>query len=205
MEVVMGKGVAGIWWQSLCRQVLFWIKPLFSATQPRGEENLAVINQRAEKLLDLYGSSVLRLAYSYLHNKSDAEDILQEAFIRFLKAAPVLESEEHEKAWLLRVAANLSKNRIGYNKTRKTDELADELTESLAAEEKPDLAFVWEAVKSLPETYREAIHLFHYEGYSTAEIAKILDRKEATVRSDLRRGREKLKSILKEEYDFAEI
>ena len=96
---------------------------------------MAVINQRAEKLLDLYGSSVLRLAYSYLHNKSDAEDILQEAFIRFLKAAPVLESEEHEKAWLLRVTANLSKNRIGYNKTRETDELADELTESLAAEE----------------------------------------------------------------------
>lgn len=205
MEVVMGKGVAGIWWQSLCRQVLFWDKAVFSVVQPKAEEDLAEVNQRAEKLLDRYGNSVLRLAYSYLHNKSDAEDILQETLIRFLKTDPVLESEEHEKAWLLRVAANLSKNRIGYNKTRETDELADELTESLAAEEKPDLAFVWEAVKSLPETYREAIHLFHYEGYSTAEIAKILDRKEVTVRSDLRRGREKLKSILKEEYDFAEI
>ena len=99
----------------------------------------------------------------------------------------------------MHVAANLSKNRIVYNRTRH----ADELNDALVSEEREDLSFVWEAVKALPETYREAIHLFYYEGYQTAEIAKILDRKEATIRSDLRRGRQKLKEILKEDYDFA--
>lgn len=62
--------------------------------------------------------------------------------------------------------------------------------------------FVWEAVKALPDKYREVIHLFHYEGYSTAQIGKMLNRKEATVRSDLRRGRQKLKDILKEAYSY---
>lgn len=76
------------------------------------------------------------------------------------------------------------------------------MNEELAAEEKPDLSFVWEAVKELPESQREAIHLFYEEGYQTAEIADILRRKEATVRSDLKRAREKLKVILKEVYDF---
>lgn len=156
------------------------------------------VNQKAAQLLDKYGNSILRLSYSYLHNMSDAEDILQDTLLQYLKTAPVLENESHEKAWLLRVAANLSKNRIKYNEKRK----ADELDETLVAQEREDLAFVWEAVKSLPEQYREAIHLFYYEGYSTAQIGLILKQKEATVRSNLHRGRKKLKEILKEAYDF---
>lgn len=152
----------------------------------------------AARILDLYGNSVLRIAYSYLHNFSDAEDILQETLIRCLQTSPTFENSAHEKAWLLKVAANLSKNRIEYNRIRDTDELNDELI----AEEREDLSFVWEAVKELPQKYREAIHLFYYEGYSTAQIAEILNRKESSVRSDLKRGRERLKIILKEAYDF---
>ena len=152
----------------------------------------------AERLLDTYGNSILRLAYSYLHNYSDAEDILQETLIRYLKNVPQVAGTVHEKAWLLKVAANLSKNRIDYNRLRETDELNDELI----AEEREDLSFVWEAVKSLPEKYREAIHLYYYEGYSTGQAAELLGRKESSVRSDLKRGREKLKMILKEAYDF---
>lgn len=154
--------------------------------------------QKAAGLLDHYGNSILRLAYSYLHNLADAEDILQDTLMQYLKTKPVLKTPAHEKAWLLTVAANLSKNRISYNQVRQ----ADELQEDLAAEEREDLSFVWEAVKQLPEKYREVIHLFHYEGYSTAQIAEILGRKESTVRSDLRRGRQRLKEILKEAYDF---
>ncbi len=154
--------------------------------------------RQAERLLDQYGNSVLRLAYSYLHNMSDAEEILQETLIRYLQTAPEFENSAHEKAWLMKVAANLSKNRIDYNQRRATDELKEELL----AQDQEDLSFVWEAVKALPEQYREAIHLFYYEGYSTAQIARILTRKESSVRSDLRRGREKLKQVLKEAYDF---
>ncbi len=164
------------------------------------EISRTVINQRAEEILDAYGNSILRYAYSYLHNMSNAEEVLQDTLVQFLKTAPVFETRQHEKAWLLRVAANLSKNLLAYNSVRRTDELNDELV----AENREDLSFVWEAVKSLPENYREAIHLFYYEGYSTAEIAKILGRKEPTVRSDLRRGRAKLKEVLKGAYGFEE-
>ena len=148
-----------------------------------------------------YGNSILRLAYSYLHNMADAEDVLQDTLIRVLEADPEFKSEEHEKAYLLRTAANVAKNRIDYNKYRETDELNEELV----AEKREDLAYVWDAVRGLPEQSREVIHLFYVEGYRTAEIAKILRRKESTVRSDLKRARERLKEILKEEYDFGKI
>ena len=125
---------------------------------------------------------------------------MQGTLIQFLKTAPHFENEKHERAWMLRVAGNLSKNRIQYNKTRD----ADELSETLAATESEDLSFVWEAVKALPSNYREVIHLFYYEGYSTAEIAGILGKNETTVRSCLHRGRKKLKEVLREVYDFDE-
>lgn len=152
----------------------------------------------AGKMLDNYGDIILRVAYSYLHNMSDAEDILQDTLIQVLKSNPVFENAAHEKAWLIRVATNLSKNKINYNKLRDTDELNDELV----ADGREDLSFIWEAVKQLPERFREVIHLFYQEGYSTKDIADILNRNESTVRSDLKRGRDQLKLVLKEAYDF---
>ena len=143
-----------------------------------------------------YGSYCHGIAMSILDNREDAEEILQETLIRFLQTKPVFANDQHEKAWLLRVAANLSKNKLRAEKIRQTDELNEEL----AAEQRQDLAFVWEAVSKLPERYRQAMHLFYHEGYASREIAQILGRNEVTVRSDLQRGREKLRKILKEEY-----
>jgi RNA polymerase sigma-70 factor (ECF subfamily) len=154
--------------------------------------------QRVSQIMDTHGNRILRVAYSYLHNMEDAEDILQDTLIKYIQSAPDFEGPEHEKAWIITVASNLSKNKIKYNKVRETDELSEELVSG----EESDLAFVWDAVKSLPEKYREVVHLFYQEGYQTGEIARILDRKEATVRSDLARARTRLKEILKEAYDF---
>lgn len=168
----------------------------FSAdeTAPPLQPSRARVNQQAEALLDRHGESILRLAYSYLHNQSDAEDILQDTLIQYLRTSPTLESPAHEKAWLLRVAGNLSKNLLRAQGYRQ----ADQLEETLVTQEREDLSYVWDAVKALPVPYREAIHLFYYEGYSTAQIAQILDQKESTVRSRLKRGREKLKPLLEE-------
>lgn len=163
-------------------------------TEPSVEER----NRQAERLLDRYGQSVLRLSHAYLHNMSDAEEILQDTLVQFLKTSPVFESPNHEKAWLLRVASNLCKNRLIYDRRRR----ADPLSETLAQEDRPDLSFVWEAVKALPVHQREVVHLFYHEGFATAEIARIVGRKESTVRSDLRRARLRLKEILKEGYDL---
>lgn len=169
-----------------------------SAQQTLEEADRTALNQRAEQILNTYGNSVLRYAYSYLHNMSDAEEVLQDTLVKFLQTAPVFETAQHEKAWLMRVAGNLSKNRLDYNQVR----MADELSEELAAEGNEELSFVWDAVKALPEKFRAVIHLFYHEGYSTAEIARLLGRNEATVRSDLHRGRARLKETLREAYDF---
>lgn len=180
-----------------------WVASLFSAKSSgkrAGDSSVsrAVVNAQAEQILSSYGNTILRYAYTYLHNMSGAEEVLQDTLIQFLKTAPTFANEQHKKAWLLRVAGNLSKNRISYNAIRQTDELREELV----SESREDLSFVWDGVKALPEKYREAIHLFYYEGYSTKQIADILQKNETTVRSLLHRGRDRLKGILKEAYDF---
>ncbi|MEK4877339.1 MULTISPECIES: RNA polymerase sigma factor [Paenibacillus] len=151
--------------------------------------------------LKLYGNSILRVAYSYMHNMSDAEDIVQDTLLQLMRANPSFENPEHEKAWLLRVAINLSKNKLNSAWFRKNSELTENYP---VAELTEDLSFVWDAVKILPEKYRIVIHLYYQEEYSTAEIASLLDKKEATVRSLLHRARGTLKINLKGAYDFDE-
>lgn len=182
-------------WLSLFRMAA---ARLFAPKEDAKPVETVSISQQAAQILDTYGSAILRYAYSYLHNQSDTEEVLQDTLIQFLKTRPVFESDEHEKAWLLRVAGNLCKNRLKYNSLRQTDELREELI----VEQREDLSFIWDAVQALPVQYREVIHLFYREGYSTREISQILGRKEATIRSDLSRGRGKLKELLKEAYDF---
>jgi RNA polymerase sigma-70 factor (ECF subfamily) len=174
------------------------------ASEGEGRKSDEQIEKEAEEILNTIGNSILRLALSYLHNIEDAEDILQETMIKFVTVRPVFESDTHRKAWLMRVASNLAKNRIDYNKVRDTMELNEEI----AGEVQQDLdqgdeyKAIWDAVRSLPVHQREAIHLFYQEGYSTAEIAEITGRREATVRSDLKRARDKLREMLKEANDF---
>ena len=162
------------------------------------------IEREAEEILDTIGNSILRLALSYLHNIEDAEDILQETMIKFVTVRPVFESDTHRKAWLMRVASNLAKNRIDYNRVRDTMELNEEIVGEVQEDlDKGDeYKAIWDAVRALPVNQREAIHLFYQEGYSTSEIAELTGRREATVRSDLKRARDKLKELLKEADDF---
>ena len=155
--------------------------------------------EKISHLFQAYGDAILRAAYAYLHNMDDAEDVLQNTFVQYLRAEPIFENSAHEKAWLLRVAINLSKNKLNSVWYKRTDALTEAYP---CAELDDELACVWDAVRSLPPKYREPIHLFYHEGYSTAEIAGILETKEATVRSLLHRGRGMLKDILQEAYDF---
>ena len=157
------------------------------------------IRENAQRILEEYGDMLFRYVYVYLKEREGAEDIVQEVLVRYLKKAPVFESLEHEKAWLLRVTSNLCKNQIAYNRLR----TGEELREELIARECEDYSVVWDAVSDLPDKYRRVIHLYYQEGYSSREIAEILGQRESTVRSLLRRGRQKLKAVLKEVYDFA--
>ena len=147
-----------------------------------------------EAVIRRYSDMVYRLAFARTGNRSDAEDLYQEVFLRYLTRAPAFTSEDHRKAWLLRVAVNCA-NRFHTAPWRKrTEPLSEAL--SVPAPEGEDL---WEELRRLPERDRTVLHLYYYEDMTTEEIAQMLDRNPATVRSQLLRARAKLKKLLVEE------
>lgn len=152
-------------------------------------------NEYIEETVKKYSSSMLKAAFSLLKSTSDAEDAVQEAFIKFITKAPDFENDEHCKAWLLRVTVNISKNML---KSARRKNLP--LTEELPYSEKRDDVLSY--VLSLDEKYRVVIHLYYYESYSIKEIAEILSLPAATVGTRLSRARKMLEKSLKE--DFAD-
>ena len=147
-----------------------------------------------QRVVEEYSSSLLRAAYSLLKNREDSEDAVQETFLRYMEKAPVFTSREHEKAWLLRVAVNISKNHLSSAWFRKRTDLKEDIP-ALEQEEKE----VLESVLKLPAKYRTVIHLYYYEGYSLSEISQILRSPLSTVTTRLSRARKKLAILLKED------
>ena len=147
-----------------------------------------------EQVIDKYADMVYRLALAKTQNKYDAEDVFQTVFMKYLKKAPVFESEEHQKAWLIRVTVNCSKS-IFLSYWRKNTQ---PLEKTLQTEDKEKIE-LFQELKKLPQRYREVIHLFYYEDLSVAQISEILHRKESTVRTQLTRARSILRSFMKEE------
>lgn len=141
-----------------------------------------------------YGHGVLSLAFTYVKNRPDAEDIAQEVFITYLRKAPRFETREKEKSWLMTVTANRCRSFLR-DIRRREEPLPEDLSYLPKVEE--DLM---QAMLRLDEKYRLPLHLHYYEGYSLAEIGKLLRCPVATVGSRLARGREKLKSELGEDY-----
>lgn len=141
-----------------------------------------------------WGTAVYRMAYALTRSRHDADDLFQEVYLRYHRSAPAFETEEHEKAWLLRVTANCAKTALSSPWRRRTVPLEDVYTYS-----DPEESAVNEALAILPGKYRAVLHLFYYEGYQTEEIADILSRSPATVRSQLTRARQKLRELLKED------
>ena len=137
---------------------------------------------------------VFRLAVSCLHRHADAEDILQEVFIRYYRSAPEFENEEHEKAWLIRVTVNACISFLRSPWRR----LTGPLPESVPAPE-AERQWVIELVHKLPTRQAAVIHLHYYEDYSVREIASVLRISEGTVKSRLARGRAKLAEMIEEE------
>lgn len=154
-----------------------------------------------EQVLRKYGDNIYRIALVHTQNEMDAQDIVQEVFLKYAAYSDRFTSDEHLKAWLIRVALNMCTDlkRSAWN--RRTTELNDEC---LPAEEfKTSDSDIHSAVMNLPVKYRDVIHLFYYEGYSVKEISSITEQKENAVKTQLSRGRSILKEVLKGEYDYA--
>lgn len=149
-----------------------------------------------QRLVEKYSDMLFRIAYLHMKNKHDAEDAVQSVLICYLEKRPVFESDNHEKAWFIRVCINLCKNSLKTCWFRKRVELPENLYGFT-----PDEHDVMDAVMQLPLKYRSVVLLFYFEDYSIAEIAAILKRKETTVGSQLHRARLILKSMLKEDFE----
>ncbi|MCL2215679.1 MAG: sigma-70 family RNA polymerase sigma factor [Defluviitaleaceae bacterium] len=147
-----------------------------------------------EETVKRYGDKMLRTALAVVGNKADAEDIVQNVFVKLFEKQPEFESSGHESAWLIRVTVNLCKNHLRSYWWKKTVPLLE--TYPARTDEQEN---IMQTVLALPSKYRIVIHLFYYEGYSTKEIAEITEQKESTVRQLLTRARRKLKDFLEGE------
>lgn len=142
-----------------------------------------------------FTDTVYRVALHNTANFSDAEDVTQEVFVKLLETNRAFRDSEHLKAWLIRVTINLCRDKM---KKSSRETLVENVFPNKPNEDKSD---VLEAVKALPEKYRNAIYLHYYEGYTAKEIGKILDAKESTVLSWLSRGRDALRKELDGGFD----
>ncbi|MDD2972388.1 MAG: sigma-70 family RNA polymerase sigma factor [Lachnospiraceae bacterium] len=173
--------------------------------------------QETERIIRQYSNLVYRIAYAQLKNRSDADDIYQEVFYRYIRKTPTFRSEEHGKAWFIKVTVNCCRKHWASAWYRKTEGLgesveslplsgddqrqrvfAQDMDQHLMADE--EAVKIWAAVNALPENYRIVVHLFYYEKMTIQEISKALKRRASTVRTQLTRARGRLRGVLQEEF-----
>lgn len=148
-------------------------------------------------LIDKYGTLLFRISYCVLCNKADAEDAVQDTFLKYLTKAPEFENEEHEKAWLIKVVSNISKNAVMLRLRRN----------SIPLEELPDIGVndkdseIFELIMGLPSKYNLVLVLYYVEGYKAKEISNILNISEEAARKRLQKGRD----LLKKEFERSEL
>ena len=148
-----------------------------------------------EKSIERYSDMIYRIAVTITKNEEDAKDVFQETFLRLVRNHEKIVSEEHLKAWLIRVVSNCAKTRVsspwnrntqGFEKERETQESSYEPGENRLLSE----------LKKLPQKYSVVLYLYYYEGYSIKEIGKLLEKNENTIKTLMSRGRELLRDKL---------
>lgn len=153
---------------------------------------------RVEDIYERHFPMVYRVSFSYLKNRADAEDAASEVFARLLGKQPAFANAEHEKAWLIRVTVNVCKDSLRSWQRRRAymDYGVDAELPGVPSFEMDETL---QALLELPPRYKDVLYLYYYEGYTTREIAQILNKPHSTVRGQLREAREKLKGVLQDE------
>ena len=150
--------------------------------------------EEVNRAIERYADTVRRLCVIHLKNHADTEDIFQDVFLKYVLSSVSFESEEHERAWFIRVTINACRDllrRFFRSRVVSIDEIAEQ-----AAPENPDHREVIEAVQSLPARYRDVVYLHDYEGYTAPEIARILGKNVNTIYTCLTRSRQMLREKL---------
>ena len=151
-------------------------------------------SNRLEELASKHETTLFRAALAILGDVQEAEDAVQDTFLRYLEKRPELRDGEHEKAWLLKVTANRCKSVLRARRRHPAVELLD-----VYPAPDTDCRELMEAIFALPPKQRAAVHLHYYEGYTSDEIGAILGQRPGTVRAHLSRARDSLRRYLTEE------
>lgn len=164
-------------------------------------KSLLRTNKEIVEIYERHKRTLYRICFVYMKNHNDAEDTVQDTFVQLIKKAIAFENEEHEKAWLIKTATNLCKNRLRHW-WRKHENLEDykDLKHDSNIEAEVVLSAVFSAVIGLPDKYKTVVYLYYYEGYDSVEIAEILNKPPSTVRNHLHEARKLLKKKLGGDY-----
>ena len=149
-----------------------------------------------ERIVNKYGDMLYRLCVLMLKNESDAEDVVQETILKYYRKAPAFTDQEHEKAWLTRVAANHCRDLLRFRVRH--PQIGDDCLEKLTCDSCD--SGILEALASLPEKFRLVLTLYYIEEYRMNDIAKIICRTPSAVKMRLQKGRKLLEKIYREEY-----
>jgi RNA polymerase sigma-70 factor (ECF subfamily) len=152
-------------------------------------------NAAFESVYRRHVDTIYRLCFSYLKNRTDTEDAVQSTFLKLLGANKSFRSEEHEKAWLIVVASNICKNALRHWWRKRSD---IDSCAPMAAPEENDMREIYEAILALPPRCKTVVYLYYYEGYSTQEMAAMLNKPISTIRNQLSDARKVLKKKLEE-------
>ena len=155
-------------------------------------------DESVRRAVTAYSRMLLRLAMTRLPSSADAEDVVQEVFLKLLTARPRFRDQEHEKAWLIRATIHRA---CDLARSAERRDLPLEAAEAVPGGELPEPSPVLSAVRALPAKYSAVIHLYYYEGYSIKEISQLLRLPVPTVGTRLSRGRERLRELLKEDVE----
>ena len=150
---------------------------------------------QVEAMIQKYGDMLFRTCLVMLQNQPDAEDAVQETVLKYMLKAPVFDSSEHEKAWLLKVAANHCRDMLRF-RSRHPQVTLEQLTEYLTD---PENSGILDALRTVPEKYRIVMLLHYVEGYPTDEIAQMIGKTPSAVKMRLQKGRKLLKKAYREE------
>lgn len=149
-----------------------------------------------EMLVERYHQNLFAVAFNVCKNREDAEEVVQDAFIQYHLKRLDFQSEEHIRAWLIRVTINKAKNAARTFWWRHRTSLEETMAALTFDDQESERLF--EAVKALPQKYRIVVHLFYYEDYSVHEMAELLSLSESNVKTRLSRARAMLRDTLKE-------
>lgn len=149
-----------------------------------------------ETTINKYGDMLYRLCVFMLKNESDAEDVVQETIIKRYQKAPIFETCEHEKAWLIRVATNHCRDTLRF---RARHPQIDDARFTNLSHNSSDSG-IMEALASVPEKFRLVLVLYYIEDYRIEDIANIINRTSSAVKMRLQKGRKLLEEIYREEY-----